>query len=87
MNGAAANQFEWDENRRTSSRVKHGIGFRDATRILDGRPALHAPSDRPGKERRVATGRLSGHMVTVATACRNGAVRIITARRVKKNEQ
>ena len=54
MNGTTETEFEWDENKRSSTLKKHGIDFLDATRIFDGRPVLHAPSDRPGEERRVA---------------------------------
>ena len=87
MKGTTANQFEWDENKRSSTLEKHGIDFLDAIRIFDGRPVLHAPSDRPGEERWVATGSLSGQMVSAVYTLRDGAVRIITSRRAKKNEQ
>ena len=63
MTGTRANQFEWDEDKRSSTRVKHGIDFPDAIRIFDGRPLLHAPSKRPGEERWVATGKLSRQIV------------------------
>ncbi len=36
MTGTRANQFEWDEDKRSSTRVKHGIDFPDAIRIYDG---------------------------------------------------
>ena len=87
MNGTTANRFEWDENKRSSTLKKHGIDFLDATRIFDGRPVLHAPSDRPGEERRVAIGKLSGQIVSVVYTFRADAIRIITARRARKNEQ
>ena len=87
MTGTRANQFEWDEDKRASTLGKHGIDFLDAIRIFDGRPLLHAPSDRSGEERWVATGKLSRQMVSVVYTFRNDAIRIITAWRAKKNEQ
>ncbi len=87
MNGKNAKQFEWDENKRSSTLVKHGIDFDDATRIFDGRPVLHAPSYHPDEERWVATGKLSGQMVLVVYIYRGDRIRIITVRRARKNEQ
>ncbi len=87
MNGMTSNPFEWDEDKRSSTLVKHGIDFLDAVRIFDGRPALHAPSYHPDEERWVATGRLSGRMVSVVYTYRGDRIRIITARRARKNEQ
>ena len=87
MAGTRANQFEWDEDKRALTFAKHGIDFLDAIRIPDGRPVLHAPSDRPGEERWVATGKLSRQMISVVYTLRDDSIRIITARRARKNEQ
>ena len=87
MNQTKATYCEWHEKKRSSTLVKHGIDFHDAIRILDGRPVLFAPSNRPGEDRWVAIGRLSGQMVSVVYTFRAGVVRIITARRARKNEQ
>lgn len=80
-------KFEWDERKRESTLEKHDIDFLDAIRIFDGRPALHARSNHPDEERWIATSKLSGQMVSVVYTFRGDAVRIITARQARKNEQ
>ena len=79
--------FEWDEGKRKSTLLKHGIDFLDAARIFDGRPTVHAPSKYPDGDRWIATARLSGRFVSVVYVHRNGRIRIITARRARRNEQ
>ena len=80
-------EFEWDEEKRGSTLEKHGIDFHDAARLFDGRPTLHAPSKQPGEERWVVTGSLNGSIASVVYTFRDGRIRIITARRARKNEQ
>ena len=79
--------FEWDEEKRELTLIKHGIDFADAARIFDGRPAVHAPSKHPDEERWIATSKLSGRLVSVVHTYRDGRIRIITARRARRNEQ
>ena len=87
MTSSTATSVEWDERKRESTLVKHGIDFFDATRIFDGRPVVLAPSKYPDEERWIATGKLSGQMFSVVCAFRDSRIRIITARRARKNEQ
>ena len=79
--------FEWDEDKQSSTRVKHGIDFLDAIRIFDGRKVVRIPSGHPDEERFGVIGQLSGRMVFVVYTVRNDKVRIITARRARKNEE
>lgn len=67
--------------------MKHGIDFNDATRIFDGRPAVHVPSKHPDEERWIATGKLAGLVISLVYTFRGDAIRIITARRARKDEQ
>ena len=87
MNCTKANQFEWDERKRESTLEKRGIDFNDVVRIFDERPAVHALSKHPDEERMIATSKLSGQMVSVVYTFRDNRIRIITARRARKNEQ
>ena len=48
---------------------------------------VHVPSNHPGEERWVATVMLSGRMVSVIYTLRSDLIRIITARRARKNEE
>lgn len=87
MSKTTHDQFEWDEEKRSSTLVKHGIDFDDAIRIFDGRPAVHAPSDHPDEERWVVTASLNERIVTVVYTFRGDTIRIITARRARKDEE
>ncbi len=78
---------EWNEDKRSSTLLKHGIDFLDAVRLFDGRAVLHVPSNHPGEERWIATGMLSGRMVSEIYTLRSDLIRIITARRARKNEE
>ena len=80
-------EFEWNERKRESTLEKHGIDFLDTIRIFDGRPAVHALSDHPDEERWITTSKLSGQMISVVHTFRGDRIRIITARRARKNEQ
>ena len=55
--------------------------------IFDGRQAVHALSGHAGEERWIATSKLSGRMISVVYTLRDDKIRIITARRARKNEQ
>ena len=56
---------EWDEEKRRSTLEKHCIDFHDAAKIFDGSPTVEAPSEWPGEQRWIATGELSGRIVSV----------------------
>lgn len=43
--------FEWDEEKREKNLANHGLDFRDAELIFDGRSAVHAPSYKNDEER------------------------------------
>src|ERR1700757_2572085 len=47
--------FEWYEAKRLRVLQERSLDFRDATRICDGRPAIHAPSRRNDESRFVST--------------------------------
>ena len=47
--------FEWDEIKRQTNLVKHGVDFRDAVRVFDG-PVFESISQHGGEERVVAIG-------------------------------
>ena len=80
--------FEWDENKRQSNIEKHGLDFRDAPQLFDENyveAKARAGSD--GEERFLATGVVNENYVTVVYTERDGATRIISLRKARKNEQ
>ncbi len=87
MQNSTQPEFERDEAKSKSTLEKHGIDFYDVVRIFDRRPAVHAPSNRPGEERWIAISQLSGLMISVVYTVRDDKIRIVTARRARKNER
>jgi uncharacterized DUF497 family protein len=78
--------FEWDENKRTSNLEKHGIDFEDAIEVFYGGSLLRR-SHRNNEERWIAIGETEGRIVTVVFTRRRDTLRIISARRARKNEE
>ncbi|MCY4248819.1 MAG: BrnT family toxin [Rhodobacteraceae bacterium] len=79
-------QFEWDENKRLINLEKHRIDFRGAIRIFE-QPSVHVPSGYWGEERWITIGELNGWMIMVVWTWRGSRKRIISARRLKEDEQ
>ena len=81
-------KFEWDETKRKSNLIKHGIDFMDAPKIFDGY-TLTIEDDRYdyGEERFVTFGILYGRAVSVAHTETEDLIRIISIRKAMKNEE
>jgi len=77
---------EWNEEKAASNRRKHGIDFDEAVEILYGTSWLRR-SDRNAEERWLAIGETEGRVVTVVFTWRGDALRIISARRARRNEK
>lgn len=81
-------EFEWDEAKRRSNVEKHGVDFVDAALVLADSPLILEDNRRDyGEERCIALGELNGLLFVVAFTLRNGAFRIISARRANSRER
>lgn len=81
-------EFSWDESKRERVLAERGIDFlRVAASLFDGRPFLTAPSPRDGEERFLSVGLIEGRFFAVIWTWRDGAIRIITARRARDAEE
>lgn len=81
-------RFEWDEAKRRSNIVKHGIDFLRPRLIFDGRPHLDFDSPRRSEKRFLRIAELDGRLITVAWIWRGKeVVRIISARRARDEEK
>jgi uncharacterized DUF497 family protein len=78
--------FEWDENKSDANLAKHGYDFDDASQIFHETIVLHE-SDRNNEERWIAIGSLDGRLIAVIFTRRGETIRIISARRARKNEE
>jgi uncharacterized DUF497 family protein len=78
--------FEWDRRKSNSNLDKHGIDFEDAVEIFYG-PVMLRRSDRNNEERWVAIGSLGNRTIAVVVTRRAAVIRIVSARRARKNEE
>ena len=78
--------YEWDEIKRQTNLVKHGIDFRDAIRVFDG-PVFANTSRHRSEERIVAVGLMKGIEIVLVYVMRGQRRRIISARRAHRNER
>lgn len=81
-------EFEWDEAKRQSNLEKHGVDFTDAALVLADAPLiLEDTRQNYGEQRCLAFGELNALLFVVAFTIRNGAFRIISARRANSRER
>jgi uncharacterized DUF497 family protein len=78
--------FEWDDDKSRANLAKHGIDFEEASDIFYGPIVVHQ-SDRNNEERWIAIGSLEDRLITVVFTRRADFLRIISARRARKNEE
>jgi uncharacterized DUF497 family protein len=81
-------EFSWDEPKREWVLDERGIDFlRVAARLFDGRPLLTVPTLRGDEERFLSIGPIEGKFFVVIWTWRDGAIRIVTARRARDAEE
>src|SRR5580693_2352854 len=80
--------FEWDEAKRQTNLVKHGIDFADTAYIFDGQFVEREDKrDAYGERRYQVTGAVEGQVLRVVYTRRGDRYRIISARRARRNER
>ena len=77
--------FEYDPVKSALNLAKHGIDFQEIQEIWEGK-VIAAPSRSTSESRFLAIGVLGAKYWTVIITLRNEKVRIISARRSRKNE-
>jgi uncharacterized DUF497 family protein len=78
--------FTWIESKRLATIEKHGIDFLDAIEIFaSDHLLLSARSDH--EQRSIAVGILNGVALAVVFTMRDDTIRIITARRARRDER
>ena len=78
--------FEWDDQKRELNLAKHGIDFDGAMEVFYG-PIILRRSDRNNEERWTALGFSDNRLIVVVFTRREDVIRIISARRARKNEE
>ena len=78
--------FDWDKRKSASNLAKHGIDFDGAVEIFYG-PVVLRRSNRNNEERWIAVGSSGDRLIAVVFTRRADVIRIISARRARKNEE
>jgi uncharacterized DUF497 family protein len=83
--------FEWDEQKNTINRRKHGIWFEEAQQVFDDSNALlfHDTEHSEKEDRFIMLGLSASTRVLVVVFCErynDSNIRIISARKAKKKE-
>jgi uncharacterized DUF497 family protein len=80
--------FAWEEAKREWVLAERGIDFlRVAFTLFDGRPLLTVPTPRDDEDRFLSVGSMERKFFAVVWTWRDNAVRIITARRARDEEE
>ncbi|MBU6182159.1 MAG: BrnT family toxin [Verrucomicrobia bacterium] len=78
-------EFEYDPTKSAANLAKHGIDFGQIQKLWDGK-VVAAPARDSSEQRLLAIGQLDSKFWTVIITLRNSKIRIISARRSRKNE-
>ena len=82
--------FEWNATKAATNLAKHGVSFDEAASVfLDHLAVSGQDPDHSSSESRFITFGISsiGRLLAVSHSYRPGAIRIISARRVTRNER
>ena len=81
-------EFEWDPGKNEANLEKHGIDFEGAKTIWEGRVIeVQSRQCHSGETRYLAIGFYEGREITVVYTVREEKIRIISARRSRRNER
>lgn len=81
-------QLVWDEAKRCSNLIKHGLDFADAEKLLENGTMRVWPDFRNDELRFIGMGLVGGRVVSLAyMPLSEGRVRIISFRKANKREQ
>jgi len=82
-------EFEWDNNKNSSNKEKHGLDFNQAKKIFEDKKRIKFRDNRKdyGEERWITIGQVLDAILTVVYTFREAIIRIISARPSNKNER
>ena len=80
--------FEWDPAKKEANLEKHGIDFQGVQSIWDGTVVtFQSAQHHHGEVRYLAIGLYQGREIAVVFTRRDDRIRLISARRARKNER
>ena len=79
--------FEFDKNKSTSNKVKHGIDFTTAMKLWDDPNRLEIPAQWVNESRFLLIAVLEEEYWSAVFTKRNNKIRIISVRKSRRNEK
>jgi uncharacterized DUF497 family protein len=79
-------EFEFDENKSASNKVKHGIDFREAQVLWDDPDLIEIPAKTSDEPRFLVIGQIEGRHWAAVITYRGNRIRIISVRRAGSKE-
>lgn len=79
--------FEWDENKRASNLLKHGIDFVDATHVFRDEKRIELETFKNNEQRFLTIGTVHQVIILVVYVVRKSRRRLISARRASVEER
>ncbi|MBI5207563.1 MAG: BrnT family toxin [Candidatus Firestonebacteria bacterium] len=80
-------RFEWDKNKSTANKEKHGIDFETAIGIWKDENNVEIHASHPIESRRIIIGKLQNKLWTAIYTMRGDVIRIISVRRAREKEE
>lgn len=80
-------EFEFDERKSRSNKIKHGIDFVKAQALWDDPDLLEIPLKSEDEQRVIFVGRIDGKHWSAIITYRQDRVRIISVRRARNEER
>jgi uncharacterized DUF497 family protein len=84
---AGAAPFEYDPEKSQTNRLKHGIDFDAVLELWNDPFAIEMTGRSDTESRSIAIGQIEGKIWSVVFTLRGDKIRIISARRARKNEE
>jgi len=80
-------EFEWDEKKSQINKQKHGIDFKEATKLFKKGIKVYFAKEVGNEKRYLISNYLNGKCYSAIFTVRNGKIRIISVRRCRKSEE
>jgi len=79
-------EFEWDENKSHSNKMKHDIDFDTAKYLWNDNNRIEIEAPYPLENRSILIGKINKKFWTAVFTKRGNAIRLISVRRARKQE-
>jgi len=80
-------EFEFNTNKSSGNKAKHGIDFHDAQRLWDDENRLVIPAKKMDEHRFLLIGKINHKLWSAIYTFRSGKIRIISVRRSRIEER